>query len=111
MREDYVPMKHMCPVCGFPNMAEAPQDYEICPCCGTEFGLDDFEHTHEELRKAWMGRGAPWFSKHTARPAGWNALDQLVEADILPSTIVANATSEQQTRNLRKPKSIYQRSL
>ena len=37
----------ICPVCGSPNLIEGSFDdfgcstYEICPCCGFEFGFDD----------------------------------------------------------------------
>ena len=67
MREDYVPMRHVCTVCGYPDMTAPPRDYEICPCCGTEFGLDDFDRTLEQLRKDWIAKGAPWFSRATPR--------------------------------------------
>ena len=77
-------MKHECPVCAYRNMPDAPQDYEICPCCGTEFGMDDVERTHEELRKEWMAKGARWFSDESQAPRGWNAMDQLIEAELLP---------------------------
>ena len=38
--------KYICPVCGFNDLKEAPfglnqePSYEICPCCGFEFGFD-----------------------------------------------------------------------
>ena len=37
----------MCPVCGFVGLAVSPYNeagggsFEICPCCGFEFGFDD----------------------------------------------------------------------
>ncbi len=46
-----------CPVCGFAGLAEPPVDptgsptYSICPCCGTQFGADDLDKPHAELRK------------------------------------------------------------
>ena len=58
-------------------MKEPPRDFSICPCCGTEFGFDDFEMTVDELRKQWMFRGMPWFSTYTMAPLGWNAYTQL----------------------------------
>ena len=39
--------KNICPVCGYSHLKEGPCDefgcstYEICPCCGFEFGFDD----------------------------------------------------------------------
>ena len=77
-----VSMNHMCPVCGYDGLKVAPEDFEICPCCGTEFGLDDIQHTVAELREHWMGRGAPWFSHTTLPQSGWNPLEQLANAKI-----------------------------
>ncbi len=42
-----------CPVCGYPSLQEEPfYSYEICPCCGVEFGFDDegFDKGTEPLR-------------------------------------------------------------
>jgi predicted amidophosphoribosyltransferase len=46
---------HMCPVCGY-GMEDPPQDYNICPCCGTEFGLHDAERTHDQLRSSMISK-------------------------------------------------------
>lgn len=68
-----------CPVCNFhdPGMSSPPEAYYICPCCGTEFFLDDEFKSHAELRLEWMARGMPWFSNFTARPDGWDPWKQL----------------------------------
>ena len=40
---------HKCPVCGFKGLSEPPYDdlgnssFEICICCGFQFGVDDDE--------------------------------------------------------------------
>ena len=39
-------------------MQDPPRDYNICECCGTEFGNDDDVHTHEVLRVQWIDTGA-----------------------------------------------------
>jgi len=65
----------MCPVCFYDNMPNAPQDYHICPCCGTEFGNDDQERTHEQLRQFWISTGAKWFFREP--PPLWNPWLQL----------------------------------
>src|SRR5438067_11786556 len=70
-------MRYKCPVCFFPDMDSPPSDYMICPCCGTEFGLDDEDVSHAELRMEWAKRNFPWFSTYTARPLGWNPVLQL----------------------------------
>ena len=77
-------MKHaryFCPVCGFRGLKEVPYDehgapsYEICPCCGFEFG---FEETGEQarFREDWIRKGAPWFMPEQ-KPAGWDLQKQL----------------------------------
>jgi hypothetical protein len=73
---------YTCPVCGFGGMLYPPNDYNICSCCGTEFGLDDVEITHRELRREWLRNGAPWFSDELPPPFGWNPFVQLVLADL-----------------------------
>jgi hypothetical protein len=57
-------------------------DYNICPCCGTEFGLDDVEKSHADLRHEWLQRGAPWFSDELHPQPMWNPFVQLVMADL-----------------------------
>ena len=44
-------MNHRCPVCMFDRLPYPPADYHICPCCGTEFGNDDAEFSHDQLRE------------------------------------------------------------
>jgi len=73
---------YSCPVCGFSEMPYPPIDYNICPCCGTEFGLDDAETNHAELRTAWLRRGAPWFSDELPPAPTWNPYVQLAMADL-----------------------------
>jgi hypothetical protein len=72
--------KMMCPVCGYKGLTSPPRDYNICPCCGTEFGYDDFGLSHEELRSRWLRRGANWFSQVTQPPPDWNLYEQLFQA-------------------------------
>lgn len=66
---------YTCPVCFFDQLHEAPTNYNICDCCGTEFGNDDELKTHAELRQDWIARGARWF--FGAAPAHWSAWTQL----------------------------------
>jgi hypothetical protein len=73
----------ICPVCGYDGLEEPAYDeagcasFEICPCCGIEFGYDDAQKTHNELRNLWLGSGCPWHSLENRPPAGWNAEQQL----------------------------------
>ena len=75
-----------CPVCDY-RLSFAPEDYRICPCCGTEFGNDDRYATHEELRVEWIARGTPWFSSATPKPAAWSYMKQ--QLDHMLSGVVA----------------------
>lgn len=71
---------YTCPVCGYNGLEEPPYDengygaYEICPCCGFQFGLDDDPDKEQgiaEWRRNWVEQGCPWFSKSTRPPDGW----------------------------------------
>jgi hypothetical protein len=73
-------MNYKCPVCGYNKMTRPPQDFYICPSCGTEFENDDTIFTHQELRDLWVEHGARWFSRVTLPPPGWNAYNQLFNA-------------------------------
>jgi hypothetical protein len=59
-------------------MQDPPVDYNICECCGTEFGNDDEVYSHEELRNRWIENGANWF--FGSAPVGWNPWTQLLSA-------------------------------
>ena len=77
-------MKHVCPVCGFPDLNETPRkegnraSFEICPSCGFQFGVsdDDAGHTLKAWRERWIARGMPWSSRQLP-PANWNPKAQL----------------------------------
>ena len=82
-------MGYPCPVCGFNGLTRPPEDYYICPCCGTEFGYDDFADNSSdrsrrwvELRQRWLNRDARWFSSATQPPNGWDPYRQLVGANL-----------------------------
>jgi hypothetical protein len=69
-----------CPVCGFPGLEEPPEDFVICPSCGTEFGYHDHTRTHAQLRHQWVRAGAQWHSQVDERPTGWNPWIQLIDS-------------------------------
>jgi hypothetical protein len=77
-----------CPVCGYPRLRRPAKDFLICSSCGTEFGYDDAATSHIELRRRWLGRGAPWFSRATAPPDNWNPILQLVRAGYAPEMLL-----------------------
>ena len=71
-----------CPVCGYAGLSEAAYaeglaSFEICPCCYSQFGLDDAKRTHEELRQMWISDGTPWHSQSHRKPDQWDPVVQL----------------------------------
>ncbi len=71
-----------CPVCFYGAMPDPPTDYNICPCCGTEFENSNADCSYDELRADWIVRGTPWFFRNA--PQGWNPWLQLLEANVVP---------------------------
>lgn len=98
-------MKYTCPVCGWPELDEPPYDdtgwgsFEICSCCGIEFGYDqvtetlankdfaalcegtwskaDLDFMHASLREKWVFGGMKWWSEYNPAPENWNPGEQL----------------------------------
>lgn len=68
-------------------MEEPPADYAMCECCGTEFGYDDLQVSHAQLRQQWITSGATWWSPDFPAPPGWSPLFQLHKSgyDFLPA--------------------------
>lgn len=69
-----------CPVCGYKGLPYPPQDYNICPCCSTEFGNDDAIYSHPQLLGMWVAGGANWFFGRP--PENWNPWMQLLNAGL-----------------------------
>jgi hypothetical protein len=76
-------VEHHCRVCGLHHLDPPWGDdgkcptYEICDCCGVEFGYEDA--TLEGVKKArseWLAKGSQWFSPE-ARPSDWDQEAQL----------------------------------
>jgi hypothetical protein len=79
-------MNYTCPVCFYDKLQEPARDYNICVCCGTEFGSDDDVASHEELRSMWIAAGARWFFGQA--PVLWNPWLQLAEKGVqLPYSV------------------------
>jgi len=76
--------QYMCPVCGFGELKDLPYDrhnapsYEICPCCGFEFGFDSVNNqiAFTDFRQRWIKNGAHWFMPKL-KPKGWDFKKQL----------------------------------
>jgi len=74
-------MMNLCPVCGYDRLSEPPQDFTICPSCGTEFGYDDACASHAQLRRTWLQNGAQWWSPVDARPNNWDPFLQVAAVE------------------------------
>ena len=86
-------MNYVCPVCGYDELTEPPYDdldlrtsssFEICPCCGTEFGYTDSNLSHDALRAQWIMVGMTWHFASHERPKGWEPTAQLRAAGFSP---------------------------
>lgn len=77
--------KNNCRVCGF-ELPEPPwgedgetPTWEICPCCGTEFGYEDCTVQAAKKRRAqWLASGANWFNE-ALKPSDWLLERQLAD--------------------------------
>jgi hypothetical protein len=67
---------YICPVCGYERLPEAPLNFSICACCGTEFEFDDFGTTYAALRARWVASGCQWFSPCVHKPQNWSVSKQ-----------------------------------
>ncbi len=67
-----------CPICGLPwsesiDEEEIRHSYQICECCGCEYGYDD----NPAYRDNWLKQDSPWFNPKQ-RPADWKLAEQLL---------------------------------
>ena len=85
--------KFICPICGFDKLQFEPNNsYEICACCGYEFGsfeyegkdlgqyFPDYKETDEVfsfIRKLWFDNGSKWWSVNNKKPKNWKLEEQL----------------------------------
>ena len=72
-----------CRVCGLeydePTWGEdgMTPSFDICACCGTEFGYEDATLTAiRNYRQEWLRNGARWWDPKL-QPEGWNLEAQL----------------------------------
>ncbi|SHK35157.1 hypothetical protein SAMN02745163_03655 [Clostridium cavendishii DSM 21758] len=80
---------YICPVCGYNELDEKPYDldgnpsYEICSCCGFEFGFDDDSEgeSFESYRTKWLNKNAKWF-REKKKKENWNLEEQLKNINI-----------------------------
>ncbi len=77
--------KFQCPICGCHELEKPPRSpttggsYEICPCCGFEFGYDDDDQgiSDAEWRRRWVAKDMRWWSRARRPPPGWDPIEQL----------------------------------
>ena len=90
--------KYRCPICGYFGLDEADPNsgtlqflgfYEICPCCGAEFGSDIDADSIDELKQSiyryrmkWINEGHNWFSDYDGPPIDWDWKRELREIGI-----------------------------
>lgn len=72
-----------CKVCGYKlNYQPWGEDgktpsFDICPCCGVEFGNEDYtEESLKDYRAKWISEGAQWFDPKL-QPRNWSLQEQL----------------------------------
>ena len=108
--------KFVCPCCGYPELDRPPYErmslppwfdhgsppyyqrygepsYDVCRCCGFEFGNDDepgtaSPQTFAQYFADWFARGCVWFTP-SCRPEGWSLEQQLRRAFIQYDKTVA----------------------
>jgi hypothetical protein len=76
--------RHNCRVCGY-YIGDLPwgkdgncPTYEICPCCGVEFGNEDCtKEFTKQYREKWINEGAKWFAPEE-KPKNWNKEEQFI---------------------------------
>jgi hypothetical protein len=78
-----------CRVCGLLQESlpwgedEITPSFEICVCCGTEFGNDDATISAVyRSRDIWLKNGAQWFMRKF-KPVFWNLEEQLNHIPLL----------------------------
>lgn len=85
-------MSYQCPVCGYSGLEEPPYNsygcasFDICPCCGTEYGYHDSKRSHLELRREWVKHKMPWTDKDVLPPLNWDPIKQLADANLSTDT-------------------------
>jgi hypothetical protein len=78
-----MPINH-CPICGFKSdenyisISELRSSFDICNCCGCEYGNDDNVMFYEK----WVKGGCAWFNIKL-KPLNWS-LEAQIDSQIRP---------------------------
>jgi hypothetical protein len=78
-------LKYVCFLCGYPDLRNNPwsedglsPSYDICPCCGMEYGVDDINELAFKLyREEWFSKGRKWFDQQVKPPLNWDLSNQV----------------------------------
>ena len=80
--------EHNCRVCGLDiedkswGEDERCPTYEVCLCCGVEFGNEDYTiESTKEYRKQWIKKGCLWFNSKK-KPENWNFEEQMLDIPV-----------------------------
>jgi len=77
--------EYHCRVCGLFQDEDSPTwgpndtcpSFEICVCCGAEFGFDDCSvRDVKAMREEWIDKGTPW-DEPKCKPENWFLEEQL----------------------------------
>jgi hypothetical protein len=89
-----------CPVRGYDGLEESAFDddgipsFDICDCCGTQFGYHDAKTPHAVLRERWVADGMPWHSRVITPPSDWDPLEQLRRLGTTDATAAAGKAGQ-----------------
>lgn len=80
----YISIKYICPICGYYGLNEPAwledgitSSFEICPCCGTEFGYHDCKPEGKKKQyEQWVSRKYEWHFPQD-KPKDWDLDKQL----------------------------------
>jgi len=84
-------MRYICEICGYAELEYPPwgedgknPSYNICPCCGVEFGYEDCT-TESKLKyfNKWAESGYKWF-KPEKKSKEWDLKKQLKNINKTP---------------------------
>lgn len=75
-------LENNCRVCGFHTETPIRDEdnnatYEICSCCGVEFGYEDYtKESTLKYREKWINSSCEWFESKL-KPQDWNLDEQM----------------------------------
>ena len=88
MRKGLKSEMYTCTVCGYKGFDAPVDEFDICDCCGTQFGYSDAKRSHADLRRLWINAGCQWKSRSRHKPAQWNPYAQMLSAGIADGVIL-----------------------